>query len=103
MRNRSSMMVSINELSYAKRAQVVRCLVEGNSIRATVRMTGVAKNTVASGLLIVAGVASVLRGQAPVRPRWLFLRERPEPRPWISRTNNAGTIAFVLTTGHKHV
>jgi hypothetical protein len=58
-------MVSINKLSNAKRAQVVRCLVEGNSIRATVRMTGVAKNTTSK--LIVAGVASVLRGQAPLR------------------------------------
>ena len=36
----------MNQLDSAKRAQVVSCLVEGNSIRATVRMTGVAKNTV---------------------------------------------------------
>jgi IS1 family transposase len=34
-----------------KRAQIVRCLVEGNSIRSTVRMTGAAKNTVAKLLL----------------------------------------------------
>lgn len=39
-------MVSMNKLSTERRAQVVSCLVEGNSIRATVRMTGVAKNTV---------------------------------------------------------
>jgi IS1 family transposase len=36
----------MNQLSSAKRAQVIRCLVEGMSIRATVRMTGAAKNTV---------------------------------------------------------
>src|SRR2546423_3495032 len=36
----------MNSLDTKKRAQVVSCLVEGNSIRATVRMTGVAKNTV---------------------------------------------------------
>ena len=36
----------MNKLRSDKRAQVVSCLVEGNSIRATVRMTGVAKNTV---------------------------------------------------------
>src|SRR3954452_17774511 len=36
----------MNRLTAEKRAQVVSCLVEGNSIRATVRMTGVAKNTV---------------------------------------------------------
>jgi hypothetical protein len=36
----------MNKLSEAKRVQVVAALVEGNSIRATVRMTGVAKNTI---------------------------------------------------------
>jgi hypothetical protein len=30
----------MNRLSAEKRAQVIRALVEGNSIRATVRMTG---------------------------------------------------------------
>jgi IS1 family transposase len=36
----------MNKLTNAKRTAVVAALVEGNSIRATVRMTGVAKNTV---------------------------------------------------------
>lgn len=36
----------MNKLSPAERAVVLRCLVEGNSIRATVRMTGAAKGTV---------------------------------------------------------
>ena len=36
----------MNRLESATQVQVVKCLVEGNSIRATVRMTGVAKNTV---------------------------------------------------------
>jgi IS1 family transposase len=36
----------MNRLSTAKRAQVVAALVEGNSINAIVRMTGVAKHTV---------------------------------------------------------
>ena len=39
-------MVSMNRLSTAKRTAVVAALCEGMSIRATVRMTGVAKNTV---------------------------------------------------------
>ena len=43
---RSSIMVSMNRLSAEKRAQVLGCLVEGMSIRATVRATGMAKNTV---------------------------------------------------------
>lgn len=46
----------MNKLSTEKRIQVVSALVEGNSIRATVRMTGVAKNTV-SKLLVELGHA----------------------------------------------
>jgi IS1 family transposase len=46
----------MNSLSTAKRTAVVRCLVEGNSIRATVRITGVAKNTVTK-LLVDLGAA----------------------------------------------
>jgi IS1 family transposase len=52
----SSILVSMNRLPQAKRVQVVKALVEGNSIRATVRMTGVAKNTVAK-LLVELGEA----------------------------------------------
>lgn len=36
----------MNRLDNKRRAQVVAALVEGNSVRATVRMTGVAKNTI---------------------------------------------------------
>ena len=39
-------MVSMNRLSTEKRGQIIGCLVEGNSIRATTRMTGAAKNTI---------------------------------------------------------
>jgi transposase-like protein len=49
-------MVSMNQLDATRRAAVISCLVEGNSIRATVRMTGVAKNTVVK-LLLDAGRA----------------------------------------------
>ncbi len=46
----------MNRLSKEGRIRVVAALVEGNSIRATVRMTGVAKNTVVK-LLCDMGVA----------------------------------------------
>jgi len=46
----------MNKLSTEKRRQVVAALVEGNGIRATVRMTGVAKNTIAK-LLVELGEA----------------------------------------------
>ncbi len=36
----------MNKLSTIERAQIVRALVEGNSIRATVRITGFSKNTI---------------------------------------------------------
>ena len=48
--------MSMNSLDNKKRAQVVAALVEGNSIRATVRMTGVAKNTIVK-LLADLGMA----------------------------------------------
>lgn len=37
---------SMNKLSTYQRTQVIKALVEGNSIRATCRLTGVAKGTV---------------------------------------------------------
>jgi len=49
-------MVTMNRLTTAKRVAVVAALCEGNSIRATVRMTGVAKNTIVK-LLVELGAA----------------------------------------------
>ena len=49
----------MNRLSIEKRAQVIAALVEGNSIRATVRMTGVAKNTVTKLLVDMGTVCSI--------------------------------------------
>jgi IS1 family transposase len=49
-------MVSMNKLTKEERVRVISALVEGNSIRATVRMTGIAKNTVAK-LLVDIGRA----------------------------------------------
>jgi IS1 family transposase len=46
----------MNKLSTEKRSQVIAALVEGNSIRATVRMTGASKNTIAK-LLLELGAA----------------------------------------------
>jgi IS1 family transposase len=46
----------MNRLSTEKRAAIIGCLVEGNSIRATTRITGAAKNTVTK-LLIDLGEA----------------------------------------------
>lgn len=56
MLKRLGIMVSMNRLSTEKRAQIIGALVEGNSIRATVRMTGAAKNTITK-LLVDLGEA----------------------------------------------
>ena len=50
------MVSMVNQLSTAKRAQIVGCLVEGMSIRATVRVTGASKNTITK-LLVDLGDA----------------------------------------------
>src|SRR3984893_2329675 len=49
-------MVSMNKLSTERRAQILGMMVEGNSIRAIVRMTGASKNTIVK-LLEDAGEA----------------------------------------------
>src|ERR1700704_2799501 len=46
----------MNRLTTEKRAQIIGCLVEGNSIRGTVRITGAAKNTITK-LLVDLGAA----------------------------------------------
>ncbi len=46
----------MNRLSNADRCRVLACLVEGNSIRSTVRITGICKRTV-SRLLVEFGEA----------------------------------------------
>jgi IS1 family transposase len=52
-------MVSMNRLPQAERTAVVKCLVEGVSIRGTVRMTGAAKNTVTKLLVDLGAACSV--------------------------------------------
>ena len=46
----------MNQLTTDKRAAIVRCLVDGVSIRGTVRITGASKNTIAK-LLVELGAA----------------------------------------------
>jgi IS1 family transposase len=48
----------MNRLDANRRCQVIRCLVEGNSINSTVRMTGVAKNTVLKLLVEIGSACS---------------------------------------------
>lgn len=51
-------LVIMNRLTNERRAAILRCLVEGNSIRATARITGAAKNTVSKLLRDVGAACS---------------------------------------------
>jgi len=61
----------MKQLTTSQRTQVIRCLCEGNSIRSTVRITGVAKNTVARLLCEIGCACADLHHRAvrgvPVR------------------------------------
>jgi IS1 family transposase len=59
-------MVNMNRLSTEKRAQIIGCLTEGMSIRATVRITGAAKNTITK-LLVDLGDACSAYQHATLR------------------------------------
>ncbi len=54
----------MNRLSTEKRAQIIASLVEGNSIRATVRMTGAAKNTVVKLLTDLGAACAAYQDEA---------------------------------------
>jgi len=58
MLNLSSIMATMNRLNVQKRAAILGCLVEGNSIRATARLTGVSKDTVVKLLVDVGRACS---------------------------------------------
>jgi hypothetical protein len=51
-------MVIMNRLERARQVQIVKCLCEGMSVRGTVRLTGVAKNTIVKLLSEVGGACA---------------------------------------------
>src|ERR1700733_3095809 len=66
MLDRSSIIVyalSMNQLSLQRRGQILGCLVEGNSMRATSRMTGVSINTVTKLLADVGAACMIYQDQ----------------------------------------
>ena len=58
MLKRTSIIDLMNRLDSATRTQIINCLIEGCSIRATVRMTGAAKKTVMRALVEIGEVCS---------------------------------------------
>jgi IS1 family transposase len=54
-------MVSMNRISPEQRRRIVACLVEGNSLRATERMTGASRNTITKLLIDLGTVCSAFQ------------------------------------------
>lgn len=93
-------MFSMNRLAPEKRAAVVASLVEGNSIRSTVRMTGVAKNTVTKLLVDLGTVCSVYQDRVmrdlpckrvQVDELWCFVYAKQKNVP-IDKLGEAGDV-----------
>lgn len=90
----------MNKLSTEERVRVVSALVEGNSIRATVRMTGVAKNTVVKlleelGCACAAYHATHVRGVKAKRVQcdeiWSFVYAKQKNVP-AEKKREAGDV-----------
>lgn len=64
MHDRSSIIVNMNQLSTAERAQVIAALVEGASSRAISRTTGRSKNTIAKLLVEVGAACAIYQDRA---------------------------------------
>lgn len=62
-KHKSSYTICMNKLDHAKRAQIIHLLVEGNSMRATARITDVAFNTVAKLFIETAKVCAEYQHQ----------------------------------------
>jgi IS1 family transposase len=94
-------MVIMNRLDDAKRSQIVHCLVEGNSIRATVRLTGAAKNTVTK-LLVEVGekcrefhdksVRHVSARRVQVDELWSFVGAKAKNVPEEKKGSGMGDV-----------
>lgn len=64
MLDRYCILVSMRKLSTEERVRVISCLVEGNSIRSTVRMTGTAKNSIVRLLGLVGEACAEYQDRA---------------------------------------
>lgn len=72
-------MINMNTLTLEQKTRVVAALVEGNSIRSTARMTGVARNTIATLLLELAEMCAKLHDE---RVRNLKVRRLQADQIW---------------------
>jgi IS1 family transposase len=94
---------SMNRLSSKTREQVIGCLIEGCSIRATVRLTGVAKKTVMRLLVEVGEVCADYQDRAFRNLRckrlqldelwsWIYCKDRNRTEEIARKNPDAGDI-----------
>ena len=84
----------MNRLSIAERAKILGCLVEGNSIRATCRLTGAAKGTVLKLLADVGAACARFHNDVMLN----LPCQRSDGSPWRSQcvgTADGRTVAEV--------
>jgi IS1 family transposase len=93
----------MNRLDSKTRAQVINCLIEGCSIRSTVRMTGVAKKTVMRVLVEVGAVCAdyqdkVFRNLSTRRLQldemwgWIFCKEKNRTEEIAKKHPDSGDV-----------
>lgn len=93
----------MNRLDSTTRAQVIHSLIEGCSIRSTVRMTGVAKKTVMRILVEVGEVCAIYQDQAFRNLRckrlqldemwsWIYCKDRNRTEEIARKCPDAGDI-----------
>ena len=96
----------MNRLSSTERAAIIRCLVEGNSIRSTARMTGAARNTITTLLVQLGGACSdymdrVLRNLFDGLPLVKIGQVTDQPRLTIFGSSHGGLLIEVPLTDLK--
>jgi IS1 family transposase len=93
----------MNRLDSTTRAQVIGCLIEGCSIRSTVRMTGVAKKTVMRVLCEVGAICEVYQDDVFRNLRckrlqldecwaWIYCKERNRTEEIARKNPHAGDV-----------
>jgi hypothetical protein len=93
----------MNRLDSITRAQVIGCLIEGCSIRSTVRMTGVAKKTVMRLLVEVGEVCAVYQDQVFQNLRcrrlqldelwsWIYCKDKNRTEEIARKCPDAGDV-----------
>src|ERR1700733_14387301 len=89
----SSLKANMSRLSAEKRAQVIGCPTEGMSIRATFRITGIAKNTITKLLVDLGEIRAEYQDGSGLRSRRRWISGMTSITPYSDRYAQAGLPA----------